>query len=231
MILAHCMVSLLPQFSFTDTSTVMKSVGELFDVERQELLQDNIGPKDRILDLGAGSGYYLKYLCRCSTLVAIEPVVNFHETYKKAAVAAGMEESQVELHACDIETYVRDVPQAKGSFDWVILGNVLCEVSDQVSTLRSVQHLLKPGGKVYFCEHIAMPKDTWTRRLQDMINPVWRTVGAGCNCNRDSLVNIRNTPGWLVISWQYPDFRAGLGPWVLGLARKNTNVETRCVPP
>jgi SAM-dependent methyltransferase len=208
----------------------MKTVGELFDVERKELLQDNIGPNDRILDLGAGSGYYLKYLCRCSNLVAIEPVENFHEAYKKAAIAAGMDASQVQLHACDIETYVRDFPQAKGSFDWVILGNVLCEVSDQLSTLRCVKHLLKPGGHAYFCEHVAMPKGTWTRRIQDLINPVWRTVGAGCNCNRDSLVNIRNTPGWQVISWQYPDFRVGMGSWVLGLAMKNNHMETTRVP-
>jgi SAM-dependent methyltransferase len=220
-----------PQFWFvTDFSSVMKTVGELFDVERKELLQRNIGPNDRILDLGAGSGYYLKYLCRCSKLVAIEPVVNFHETYKTAAILAGMDESQVEMHACDIETYVRDVPEAKGSFDWVILGNVLCEVSNQVSTLRCVNHLLKPRGHVYFCEHVAMPKGTWTRRIQDLINPVWRTAGAGCNCNRDSLVVIRSTPGWEVISWQYSGYRAGLGLWVLGLAMKNTNMETSCVP-
>ncbi|CAB9510870.1 Methyltransferase-like protein 7B [Seminavis robusta] len=202
-------------------SNVMKSVGELFDVERKELLEENIGPNDAILDLGAGSGNYLKFLSKGRRLVGIEPVANFHQGYKKAAIEAGLNESQVEMHACDIETYVQNYPQEKSSFDLVVLGNVLCEVSDQMTTLSCVHQLLKPGGHVYFSEHLGMPKGTFARRVQDFVNPLWRTAGGGCNCNRDSLLNIRRTPGWQVISWQYYGFKVGLGPWVLGLAMKD----------
>lgn len=130
------------------------------------------------------------------------------------------EDSQIECHACDIETYVREHPQQRATFDWVILGNVLCEIDDQISALQCINHVLKPGGHVYFSEHIGAPKGTWTRRLQDFINPIWRTAGGGCNCNHDSLENIQKTPGWQVIFWNYNGFKVGLAPFVLGLAMK-----------
>ena len=199
---------------------VMKTVGAKFDRDRAELLQ-NIQPDDLILDLGAGPGYYLKYLLPKCRVVALEPCENFHETYRKMADEAGLKVSNVEIHACDIETYRRKHLDRASSFDWVICGNVLCEVDDQLSTLETVNYLLKPGGHVYFSEHIGAPQGSWTRFFQDCFNPWWRTAGAGCNCNRDSLANIRSQmPSWQVISWQYNQFKVAMGPFVLGLARK-----------
>jgi len=156
-------------------------------------------------------------------VVALEPVDNFHAGYRKLAEEAGLEDSNVEMYACDIETYVRELPTKKGQFDWIILGNVLCEVDNQISTLASIKHLLKPGGHVYFSEHIAAPKGTWARFVQDLINPWWRTAGGGCNCNRDSLLNLRNTPGFQIISWQYPRPQVLFGTFVLGLIQKKGN--------
>ena len=206
----------------TLVGSVMKRVEDTFHEDRQELLK-NIQPGDTILEVGAGPGYYLKYLAKKGCrVVALEPVENFEAGYRKLATEAGLEDSNVEFYACDIETYVRDHPDRTASFDWVICGNVLCEVDDQVSTLQSVNHLLKPGGHVYFSEHIGAPQGTWARYFQDCLNPWWRTVGAGCNCNRDSLANLRKqAPGWTVISWQYSNFKVAMGPFVLGLALKN----------
>ena len=69
-------------------------------------------------------------------------------------------------------------------FDWVILGNVLCEVPDPVAVVAHIDRLLKPGGKVYFSEHVAHPTGTWARALQDAVNPWWCVVSDGCHCNR-----------------------------------------------
>lgn len=203
-------------------STFMQEVGEFFQEERTELLK-GIGGTDTVMDLGAGSGCYLDHLSQCGHLVAIEPCANFHDNYKKRAIEAGLAESQVELHACDLETYLERNPQKKETFDWIVLGNVLCEVDDQRSTLRCLNQLLKPKGHVYFSEHCGMPKGTWARWIQDTVNPLWRTAGAGCNCNRDSLTNIRNTPGWQVISWNYSAIKVLLGPFALGLAMKRND--------
>ena len=156
----------------------------------------------------------------------MQPVKNFHNGYRKLANEAGLEETNIEIHACDMETYVREHPDQTARFDWVICGNVLCEVDDQGSTLRSVNHLLKPGGYVFFSEHIGAPMGTWARFFQNCFNPWWRTAGAGCNCNRDTLVNLRNMntmapDGWQVISWHYSNLKVAMGPFVLGLALKN----------
>lgn len=198
----------------------MKSVGDKFDKDRKHLLQ-NIKPGDTVLDLGAGPGFYLKYLATGCRVVAVEPCSNFHGGYRKLAIEAGLEESNIDVYAYDVETYIRAHPDQKASFDWVICGNVLCEVDDQTSTLQSVDHLLKPGGHVYFSEHIGAPSGTWARFFQNCFNPWWRTAGAGCNCNRDSLANLRTFSGWQVISWQYSNFKVCMGPFVLGLAVKN----------
>jgi len=40
------------------------------------------------------------------------------------------------------------------SVDWIILGNVLCEIPDVDEALRILDRLLKPGGRVYYSEHV-----------------------------------------------------------------------------
>mgnify|MGYP005851332041 CR=1 FL=1 len=202
----------------TMITSVMGHVAETMDPHRRELLQ-HILPSDKVLDLGAGAGHYMKYLCQAGKLVALEPVPNFHKNYLLKALEAGLSESQVEIYDLVIESYIEKHPEAVGTFDWVILGNVLCEVEDQLSTLECINKLLKPGGHVYFSEHCGAPPGTWRRRLQDMINPVWQVAGGGCNCNRDSLANIRQA-GWQTVFWQYDRVKVMLGPFVLGLALK-----------
>jgi SAM-dependent methyltransferase len=198
----------------------MGKAAELMDSHRQELLQ-HILPSDKVLDLGAGGGHYMKYPCQAGKLVGLEPNLNFHESYKQKAIDAGLLESQVEIYNLVIESYVAENPKQLGTFDWIILGNVLCEVEDQLSTLNCVNQLLKQGGHVYFSEHIASPPGTWKRTIQNAINPVWQVASGGCNCNRDSLANIRQTPGWQVIFWKYDQITVAMGPFVLGLAIKS----------
>jgi len=207
-------------------TSVMKEVAELFGDDRKELLK-SIRPDDLILDLGAGSGYYLQLLTNAGArskdmrVVALEPVSNFHDNYRRLAEDAGLQREQVEVYASDIESFVQDHPLRRATFDWVILGNVMCEVDDQHSTLRCINALLKPGGHVYFSEHIGSPRGTWQRKFQDWFNPIWNTAGAGCNCNRDSLENLRSMPDWQVISWNCKGFNVAMGAFVLGLAIKN----------
>ena len=87
-------------------------------------------------------------------------------------------------------------------------------------TLQQVDSLLKPGGHVYFMEHIASKKGTWKRMLQDLVNPFWVFVRAGCNCNRDSLELMKEHTDWDIISWNYRHMTVVLGTFVLGLAMK-----------
>ncbi|CAD7971255.1 unnamed protein product [Amoebophrya sp. A25] len=110
------------------------------------------------------------------------------------------------------------------SVDWIILGNVLCEVPDPQEIVRDLDALLRPGGFVYFSEHVGyLPKNSWHRWRQDIIAPWWQRVSDGCNCNRDTLEIMNSAaPSWDIQSFEFDD--CGAMPWTslfqIGLARK-----------
>jgi 2-polyprenyl-3-methyl-5-hydroxy-6-metoxy-1,4-benzoquinol methylase len=91
--------------------------------------------------------------------------------------------------------FIEDV-KGKEIFDFVILGNVLCEVPDVEATLFHVNRLLKRGGKVYFSEHVSSDSGTLLRYLQYVMSPMWCNLTDGCNINRDTLNSLENVKNW-----------------------------------
>lgn len=65
----------------------------------------------------------------------------------------------------------------KAAYDWIILGNVLCEVpeKDLPDVIKGLDRALKPGGKVFYSEHTAWDWSTrpFYRLLQELVAPVW----------------------------------------------------------
>jgi SAM-dependent methyltransferase len=207
-------------------------LNEKFGAERQHLLADcgttttegggggGGGGDCRVLDVGSGGGAYMQYLRTATHITALEPVAKLHPTIRKTAELHGIQQDRLDVLAMNVETYLREHGN-KTLFDWVILGNVLCEVDNVATTLDAVDQLLQPGtGRVYFSEHVACPHGSWRRRVQQWINPVWHTISGGCNLHHDSLEAIQAMPNWQVISWTYHNFTVGMGPFVLGLALK-----------
>jgi SAM-dependent methyltransferase len=197
---------------------VMKSMKNRTLNQRKLLLQHLSG---RVLDVGSGGGaYFSLFKDKASHVVALEPVSKMHNIIRHEAQKAGFHDFQITISAQTVEEYASFHPTEK--FDWVILGNVLCEVENQQSTLESINRLLTEGGHVYFSEHLAAHPSTFVRKLQDFINPWWRRVSGGCNCNRDSLDALEGMAEWDVISWQMNNLTAFTVPIVMGLARKAT---------
>jgi SAM-dependent methyltransferase len=60
----------------------------------------------------------------------------------------------------------------------------LCTIPDAVAALQGMRRVLRPGGRLLFCEHGEAP-DANVRRWQHRLNPGWRRVAGGCNMNRD----------------------------------------------
>lgn len=69
------------------------------------------------------------------------------------------------------------------SADTVVMTYTLCTLPEVLPALREVRRVLKPGGRLLFCEHGRAP-DAAVRRWQELVNPAWRRLGGGCNLNR-----------------------------------------------
>ena len=54
--------------------------------------------------------------------------------------------------------------------------------------LSEVYRVLKPGGKMYFIEHV-LPEHRHYRHLVNSLNGAWKAVGM-CNVNRETLKTI-----------------------------------------
>jgi SAM-dependent methyltransferase len=199
---------------------IMGKVDAEFQKERRTLLS---GISGRVLDVGSGGGAYIKYLAPSEgvatgrvDVVAVEPVPDMHPIIRRA----GKDLSG----SLNIVSFIEDIPDSENeSFDWIILGNVLCEVDDVERAVEHANRLLKPGGRVYFQEHVARRSGSWQRAVQDVVNPVWCHVGGGCNCNRESVRILKGHPCWdSVVDWEYDHCQVMLGNMVLGLAAKKT---------
>ncbi len=175
---------------------VMASVDTALRDLRTDLLK---GLRGRVLDVGCGDAPYLEYARGNPGLelyVCLEPNPGLQEAIRARAGRLGPQSFQVEQVACTLEELPRGgAGYLEGSFDAVILGNVLCELPDPAAALAQCRRLLRPGGRVYFCEHVLDGESPLRRALQHAINPWWRVVSDGCNCNRDSVARLQEAFG------------------------------------
>ena len=145
--------------------------------ERRRLLG---AARGRVLEVGAGTGINLDHYPEgVGDLVLVEP---------ERAMARKLEQRlrQLGRAAEVVEADAEALPFPDRSFDTVVCTLVLCSVSDLRRALDELRRVLRPEGSLLFLEHVRSG-DPRTARLQDRVNPVWRFVANGCNCNRPTL--------------------------------------------
>ena len=64
------------------------------------------------------------------------------------------------------------IPLETGSVDSVVVTYTLCSIPDADAALKQMARVLKPGGRLIFCEHGLAP-DRRVQRIQKGLNPVW----------------------------------------------------------
>jgi ubiquinone/menaquinone biosynthesis C-methylase UbiE len=112
------------------------------------------------------------------------------------------------------------VEMPNASVDVVVSTLVLCCVSDVRRSLREILRVLRPGGTFVFIEHVAAPRGTWLRRIQNWVTPLWRQFGDGCHPNREIWVEFERA-GFTKLT--YERFRAPVpivSPQIAGSAIK-----------
>jgi len=144
---------------------------------RGELLADLEGD---VLELGAGTGANLPHHPRdLSRLVLTEP-----DKHMRRQLEARARERRPDAEVTPASASA--LPFADASFDAVVSTLVLCSVPELDTTLREVWRVLKPGGRFLFLEHVAAAPGTGRRRLQRVVDPLWRRVADGCRLTRDT---------------------------------------------
>jgi ubiquinone/menaquinone biosynthesis C-methylase UbiE len=146
---------------------------------RAALLRDARG---RVLEIGAGTGLNLPHYGEAvATLVLAEPEPAMAARLRARAAALPAGAPPVEV----VDAPAERLPFPDGSFDTVVSTLVLCTVRDQPAALAEIRRVLAPGGVLLFLEHVRA-EDPGLARWQDRLDPLWRHVGHGCRCNRDT---------------------------------------------
>ena len=141
------------------------------------------GARGRVLEIGAGTGLNLDhYPDAIDELVLVEP---------SAPMADRLEARRAKLarRADIVAAPAEALPFAEDSFDTVVSTLVLCTVHDPDAALAEVRRVLRPGGRLLFCEHIRSDSPRLSR-WQDRLADAWAAVADGCRCNRETLETI-----------------------------------------
>lgn len=161
------------------------------------------------MEIGIGSGLNLPYYdaSRVEKVIGLDPSPEMTKYAKKAASAVPFNVEFIELPG-------EEIPLDDDSIDTILITYTLCSITDTEAALCQMARVLKPGGKLIFCEHGAAP-DKSIRWWQDHLNPVWSRLGGGCQLNREipgliekggfRIVNMKAKyiPGWKPASFNY----------------------------
>lgn len=131
-----------------------------------------------VLEIGIGTGLNLPYYdaSKVKKVIGLDPS---EASWKLAGERARDLGFPVEFIGLPGER----IPLEDKSVDTVLVTFSLCTIPDPMLALAGMRRVLKPGGKLVFCEHGAAP-DADVQAWQNRINPVWKVLFGGCNLNR-----------------------------------------------
>lgn len=168
--------------------------------ERKRAMLAGLG--GRIVEIGPGTGPNLSYYPHGIQWIGVEPNGYMVPYVKRAAEQAGLN--------VDVRPgFAEAIPVEQDSADAVVSTLVLCSVGDPERVLQEVLRVLRPGGRFLFIEHVAAPRGTRLRRVQDWLRPLWTRIADGCHPNRETWTCIENA-GFASVRLEH--FRLPLGP-------------------
>ncbi|EUC42190.1 hypothetical protein COCMIDRAFT_39735 [Bipolaris oryzae ATCC 44560] len=173
--------------------------------------------KGVILDVGPGSGEVLSRFDP-NLIVAIygaEPAEDLHPGLRNNAEKSGLG-SKYHPMLCGAEpeslipalhkSGILDVSgkgglASDGVFDEICCTRVLCGVPHPGQTIKDLYNLLKPGGRMVICEHVANPWRTQGSVAARFMQLVYTIIGwpffmGGCELQRHTLEYLRDAGEW-----------------------------------
>ena len=132
-----------------------------------------------VLEVGIGSGLNIPYYdsSKVNRVIGLDPSEALNAMAKKVAADKGLE---VEFILSGAES----IPLPDNHVDTVLVTYTMCTIPDALSANKEMRRVLKPGGKLIFCEHGLAP-DGGVAKWQARIDPYWEKIAGGCHLNRD----------------------------------------------
>jgi ubiquinone/menaquinone biosynthesis C-methylase UbiE len=132
-----------------------------------------------VLELGLGSGLNLPFYDpdKVSQVFALEPEAAMLAKARRRVATAS---APVTVLAERAEA----VSLGAGSVDTVLVTFALCTIPDVAAALAEARRVLRPAGRLLFCEHGRAP-DAAVFRRQAKIEPTWKKLFGGCHLTRD----------------------------------------------
>jgi len=148
---------------------------KVVQAQRQQVVPAAEG---RVLEIGMGSGLNIPFYDpeKIDFVWGLEPSRGMRRKARENLCRAPFEVRWLDLPG-------EEIPLDDHSADTVLLTYTLCTIPDWRAALEQMRCVLKPGGKLIFCEHGIAP-DHKVHQWQQRINPVWKRLAGGCHLDR-----------------------------------------------
>jgi len=132
----------------------------------------------RVLEVGFGAGHNLPFYdaAKVTHLWALEPSAEMRER-------AAERVAQTTIPFAFIDLPSERIPLDAEAADTILITYTLCTIPDVMAALGEMRRVLKPSGKMIFCEHGEAPDES-VRRWQRRLTPAWKAIGGGCHVGR-----------------------------------------------
>jgi phosphatidylethanolamine/phosphatidyl-N-methylethanolamine N-methyltransferase len=107
----------------------------------------NVGPTDRVLDLGIGTGASLQFYPQYGRIVGVDLSSGMLKQCRRKINDRELE------HASLFQADAMRLPFADDSFDHVFISHVISVVSDPIQLVREAQRVAKPHSRIVLLNH------------------------------------------------------------------------------
>ena len=163
----------------------------------------------RVLEIGIGSGLNIPFYdtSKVEHLWGLDPSAEMWAIAQKTA-------EKHHLDAEFIQSGAESIPLDSNSADTIMMTFTMCTIPKVHTALEEIKRVLKPTGKLIFCEHGKAP-DKSVERWQNRVNPIWKKLAGGCNLNRPIVALLEQSgfnsadvqtmylPGWKPATFNY----------------------------
>jgi ubiquinone/menaquinone biosynthesis C-methylase UbiE len=151
--------------------------------QREKIVPRVVGD---VLEIGFGGGLNLPFYDRSNVrkIFGLEPSAGMRRSAAGNITASGLDVELIDLPG-------EEIPLDDNAVDSVLVTYTLCTIPDAVAALEGMRRVLKPNGRLYFCEHGKAP-DVEVHKWQNRLNAGWRYFAGGCNMNRDIPALLKN---------------------------------------